>query len=67
MALMMSALYDALRQGGTPEEPARKAAEEVADDTKQISDVRSDLAVVKAMLAAVLAGVAGLVIKTFFG
>ena len=67
MALMMGNLYDALVEGGASVDAAKRAAEEVADYQKQLSEVRADLAVVKAMLGILIAGVAALVIKTFFG
>jgi len=66
MALMMGELYQALRDSGASEEQARKAASEVADFSKQLAEVRSDLAVVKAVTAATLALVVALFIRTFF-
>ncbi|MCE7028596.1 integrase [Jiella avicenniae] len=61
MALMMGSLYDALRSANVEDEKARKAAEEVADFQKQISDIRSDLSVLKWMLGFLLAINAGVV------
>ena len=67
MALMMGSLYQALRESGASDETSRKAAEEVADYQKQLSDIRSDLSLVKGLLGVVVAGVMALVLKTFFG
>ena len=66
MALMMGNLYTALRESGAADETARKAAEEVADYSKQLSDIRTDLALVKGLLGVVVTGVIALVIKAFF-
>ncbi len=66
MAIMMADLYDALVDGGTSDEKARKAAQEVADFQKQLGDIRSDLALVKGLLGVVVAGVLALVMKAFF-
>ena len=65
MAMMMGSLYAALREGGTGDEAARKAAEEVADYTKQLSDSRNDLAMVKALLGVVVTGIVALLLKAF--
>lgn len=67
MALMMGNLYQALREGGASDEVSRKAAEEVADYQKQLSEIRSDLSLVKGLLGVVVAGVMALVLKAFFG
>ena len=66
MAMMMGSLYQALVEGGTSTDAAKKAAEEVADYQKQLSDIRTDLALVKALLGITVSGVLALVIKTFF-
>lgn len=66
MALMMGQLYQALRESGASDESARKAAEEVADYQKQLSDIRSDRSMVKALLGVLVAGVAALVVRAFF-
>ena len=67
MALMMGTLYEALVEDGTSVDTARKAAEEVADHQKQLADIRADLAMVKGLLGVVVAGIAALVIRAFFG
>jgi hypothetical protein len=56
MALMMGALYDALRSANVDDDKSRRAAaEEVADFQKQIGDLKADMSVVKWMLGFVLA------------
>ncbi len=66
MAMMMGSLYEALVEGGTSSDAAKKAAEEVADHQKQLADIRTDLAMVKALLGVAVSGVIALVIKAFF-
>ena len=67
MAIMMRSLYEALVEGGTSPDAAKKAAEEVADYQKQLSEIRTDLALIKGLLGVAVAGVLALVIRTFFG
>ena len=55
MALMMGALYDALRSANVDHDRSRKAAEEVADFQKQIGDLKSDMAALKWMMGFLLA------------
>ncbi len=43
MAIMLSALYDALRAANVPDDKARAAAVEVAEFREAISDIRSTL------------------------
>ena len=50
MALMMSRLYDALRDGGAGDEKARAAAEEAAGHENRLSSVESKLAVLTWMV-----------------
>lgn len=59
MAVMLSKTYEAFRAAGAPDDKAREAAEEIAG----FENRRTRLEV---MLALVLAGVASLVVKTFF-
>ena len=56
---MPSKTYEALRAAGAPDDKAREAAEEIAGFENR--RVRLEV-----MLALVLAGVASLVVKTFF-
>ena len=62
MAMMMSSLYDALKLAGAGDEPARKAAEEVASFENRFAKVEGELTLLKwmagfniALTAAVLA------------
>ncbi len=66
MATMISEVYDAFIAAGAPEDKARKAAEAIASYVSRFARVGSDLAVLKWMTGTILAGVAALVIKTFF-
>ena len=59
MSIMLSKTYDALLAAGAPEDKARAAAEEIAGYENRL--VRLEV-----MVALVLAGVTGLVIKAFF-
>lgn len=54
MTLRLGALHDALLDPGNAEK-AQRAAEELAGYERQFADVRADLLVLKAMVAAVLA------------
>lgn len=64
MAMMM---YEALVEGGTSADSAKKAAEEVAGYRKQLAEIRTDRTLVKTLLGVIVTGVAALVIRTFFG
>jgi hypothetical protein len=66
VATMISEVYDAFISAGVPEDKARKAAEAIASYENRLSGIARDLAVLKWMTRTVLAGVAALVIKTFF-
>ena len=67
MALMLGKLYDALRSGGVPDDKAREAAEEVAAYEKDLSEIKSDVRVLKWITGTTLAGVLALVIRAFTG
>ena len=60
MAVMLSKTYDAFKAAGAPDDKAREAAEEIAGFENRLTRL-------EVMLALVLAGVASLVVKTFFG
>lgn len=59
MAVMLSKTYEAFRAAGAPDDKAREAAEEIAGFENRLTRL-------EVMLALVLAGVASLVVKTFF-
>jgi hypothetical protein len=50
MALMMASLYEALRDAGSGDEQARKAAEEVAGYENRFQKMETDLALLKWMV-----------------
>ena len=60
MAVMLSKTCDAFKAAGAPDDKAREAAEEIAGFENRLTRL-------EVMLALVLAGVASLVVKTFFG
>jgi hypothetical protein len=51
MALMLGALNDALLSAGADKDKAQKAAEEVAGYESELADVKSDLRLIKWMVA----------------
>lgn len=55
----LSKTYEAFRAAGAPDDKAREAAEEIAGFENRLTRL-------EVMLALVLAGVASLVVKTFF-
>lgn len=63
---MISEVYDALLAAGAPEEKARRAAEALANYESRFTKIDADLLVLKWMTGFILAGVAGVVIRTFF-
>jgi hypothetical protein len=65
MALQLGALRDALISAGVSDDKANKAAEEAAGYENRLAKIETDLAVMKWMLAVLIAGVATLVIKAF--
>ncbi len=66
MTTMISEVYDAFVAAGAPTDKAKKAAEAIANYETRLSRIDGDLKLLKWMIAFVLAGVAGLVIKAFF-
>ena len=54
MSLRLGALQDALTNAGATDDLARKAAEEVAEYERQMSDIRTELRVVKWMLGSLV-------------
>ena len=63
MAMMMSALYDALRSAGAVDETARKAAEEVAGFENRFAKVEGELILIKWMIGFNLALTAAVLAK----
>ena len=67
MSTMISEVYDALIEAGASQDKARKAAEALANYESRFSRVDADLLLLKWMTGFILAGVSGLILKTFFG
>jgi hypothetical protein len=65
MALMLGALYDALRSGNIPEDKATKAAEEVAAYDNRIGGVETRLSVLTALVSTNLALTTAIAVKLF--
>lgn len=63
MALMISTLYDALREGGASDENARKAAEEVAGYDNRLHNVESKLTLLTWMVGANIALSLGILLR----
>ena len=66
MALMSGSLYRALKAADVPDDLAQKAAEDAADFEKRFARIDTRLAVLQWMVTIQFAGVAALVMKTFF-
>ncbi|MGK9085242.1 hypothetical protein KXR64_14300 [Brucella intermedia] len=66
MTVMSGNLYRALKSANVADELAQKAAEEVANQSADIKDLKSTLKLHSWMLGLIMAGVASLVLKSFF-
>ena len=67
MSTMISEVYDALIEAGASQDKARKAAEALANYESRFSKVDADLLLLTWMTGFILAGVSGLILKTFIG
>ena len=65
MALMMSSLYDALREGGTTDEMARTAAVEVANYGNRFGKVEAKLDLLQWMVGFNIALSVAILFKVF--
>lgn len=66
MTTMISEVYDAFISAGAPEEKARKATETLANYENRFAKIESDLLLLKWMSGAIAAGVATLIMRSFF-
>ena len=66
MAAILLEVYDALKEAGASEGKAQAAAKAIADYDNRFHRIEADMLVLKWMVGAILAGVASLVLKTFF-
>jgi hypothetical protein len=65
MALMLAKTFAAFKAAGVSDAEATAASEEIAGYENRLARIETDLAVMKWMLAVLIAGVATLVIKAF--
>lgn len=66
MTTMIAEVYEALKEAGASDGKATAAAKAIAEHENRFSRIEADLLVLKWMVGAILAGVASLVVKTFF-
>ncbi|WP_207458770.1 hypothetical protein [Azospirillum sp. SYSU D00513] len=66
MSILIAEVYEALKEAGASEEKSKAAAKAIAEHEGRFSKTEADLLVLKWMVGAILAGVAGIFVKTFF-
>lgn len=66
MSMMVSEVYEALREAGASEEKAKAAAEAVAAYNERFNAIDSELKLHRLMLTLILGGIIALILKTFF-
>lgn len=66
MSMMISEVYDALREAGASEEKSREAAKAIADYDQRFNRIDAELKLHRLMLTFVLGGVIALILKAFF-
>lgn len=67
MSIMVSEVYDALREAGASDEKSRAAAQAIADHDQRFNRIDAELKLHRLMLTLVLGGVIVLILKSFFG
>ena len=67
MSIMVSEVYDALREAGASDEKSRAAAQAIADYDQGFNPIDAELKLHRLMLTLVLGGVIVLILKSFFG
>lgn len=67
MSIMVSGLYEALKDAGAKNTLAKKAAEEVADYENKIAELKSDIKLIKWMIGFNLAISVAALFKLFGG
>jgi hypothetical protein len=65
MSIMVTEVYDALREAGASEDRSRRAAEVLANYDHEFVDICGDLKLMKWMLGAIFAGVVALILHSF--
>lgn len=66
MSMMISEVYDALREAGASEEKSREAAKAIADYDQRFNRIDAELKIPRLMLTLVLGGIIALILKAFF-
>lgn len=66
MSMVISEVYDALREAGASEEKSREAAKAIADYDQCFNRIDAELKLHRLMLTLVLGGVIALILKSFF-
>ncbi len=67
MTTMIAEVYEALKEAGASDGKTTAAAKAIAEHENRFGKIGADLLVLKWMMGAILAGVASLVVKSFFG
>lgn len=65
MALQLGALRDALIEAGASGEKAAAAAEEIASYERDMSDLRSDVRLIKWSQGIIIGGILAILVKVF--
>ncbi len=64
--MMVTEAYDALLAAGAPEDKAARAAQALAGYDNRFNKIEADLTLLKWMVGLVIAGIVGMITKTFF-
>ncbi|WFE68000.1 hypothetical protein P8S54_07140 [Thiomicrospira sp. R3] len=67
MSIMVSEVYDALREAGASDEKSRAAAQAIVDYDQRFNRIDAELKLHRLILTLVLGGVIALILKSFFG
>jgi len=66
MGMILSEVYDALKEAGASEEKSREAARAIADYDQRFNRLDAELKMHRLLLTLILGGVVALVLKAFF-
>ena len=65
MSMILSEVYDALKEAGASEEKSREAARAIADYDQRFNRLDAELKMHRLLLTLILGGVVALVLKAF--